>query len=147
MTKNSVILDCIHLGASGYIQKDMDGTGLFRSALDTIFRGAVFLPAGILGRESISPTVTKSTAATTLDEIGVKGRALEALYYICQGLPNAVIAHEMGVAEHTVANEYNPKLFKAFRATSRARLIVEVARRGIIPPQPARGKSTAAGSL
>ena len=68
-----------------------------------------------------------------LAEIGVKGRALEALHYICQGYSNAVIAHKMGVAESTVANEYNSKLFKQFHVANRAGLIVEVARRGLIP--------------
>jgi two-component system, NarL family, nitrate/nitrite response regulator NarL len=139
--EEAVILDCIHLGASGYIQKDMDTTGLFRNALDTIFQGAIFLPAGILGRESHSSATAKPASTTTLAEIGVRGRAVEVLYYICQGLPNALIAQEMGVTEHTVANEYNSKLFRLFRVTNRARLIVEVARRGIIPPQPVRGIS------
>jgi two-component system, NarL family, nitrate/nitrite response regulator NarL len=132
----AIILDCIRLGASGYIQKNMDTTGLFRSALDTIFQGAIFLPAALLGMRNHSSVTATSAPATTLADIGVKGRALEALYYICQGLPNALIAHEMGVTEHTVANEYNTKLFKLFRVTNRARLIVEVARRGIIPPEP-----------
>ncbi len=35
-----------------------------------------------------------SSGAEALAEIGVKGRASEALYYICQGFSNAVIAHK-----------------------------------------------------
>ncbi len=134
--EESVVLNCIRLGASGYIPKDMDANGVFRRALDTVFQGGVFLPAGILGRGGFSPRPVTSAGPNSLAEIGVKGRALEALYYICQGFSNAVIAHKMGVAESTVANEYNSKLFKQFHVASRASLIVEVARRGIIVAPP-----------
>jgi two-component system nitrate/nitrite response regulator NarL len=146
-TEETTVLDCIRLGASGYILKEMDGNGIFRRALDTVFQGGVFLPAEILGRGGVSPRAGNDGAAS-LAEIGVKGRALEALYYICQGFSNAVIAHKMGVAESTLANEYNSKLFKIFRVANRASLIVEVARRGIIPPPPDRLHllSTADGS-
>jgi two-component system, NarL family, nitrate/nitrite response regulator NarL len=148
LADESTVLNCIRLGASGYILKDMDSDGLFRRALDTVFQGGVFLPAEILGRGGFSPRAVTSGGATSLAEIGVKGRALEALYYICQGYSNAVIAHKMGVAESTVANEYNSRLFKQFRVSNRASLIVEVARRGIIPPPPDRVTpgNTAGGS-
>jgi len=136
--EESIVLDCIRQGASGYILKDMDNDGVFRRALDTVFQGGVFLPAGILGRGGFSPHRVMSGGAASLTEIGVRGRALEALYYICQGFSNAVIAHKMGVAESTLANEYNSKLFKLFHVANRASLIVEVARRGIIPPPPDR---------
>ena len=135
-TEESIVLNCLRLGASGFIPKDMNSNGVFRRALDTVFQGGVFLPAGILGRGGFSPRLVTSGGPSSLAEIGVKGRALEALYYICQGYSNAVIAHKMGVAESTIANEYNSKLFKQFHVANRASLIVEVARRGIIPPRP-----------
>lgn len=135
--EESIVLNCLRLGASGYITKGTNSDGLFRRALDTVFQGGVFLPAGILGRRDSTPRPSTAAEGASLDDIALKGRPLEALYYICQGYPNAVIAHRMGVAEGTVANEYNTKLFKLFRVANRASLIVEVARRGIIPPLPA----------
>ena len=129
----AVVINALRMGASGYILKDMDGEGLFRRALDTVFQGGVFLPAGVLGREEASPA---PGAPVSLEIIGVKGRALEVLYYICQGLPNQLIAEKMNLAESTVANDYNTRLFRQFRVASRAALIVEVSRRGIIPPPP-----------
>jgi two-component system nitrate/nitrite response regulator NarL len=133
------VLNALRAGASGYIVKDMDGDGLFRRALDTVFQGGVFLPAGIFGRED----ATVAAAPASLETIGVKGRALEVLYYICQGFSNQLIAEKMNLAESTVANDYNTRLFRQFRVASRAALIVEVARRGIIPPPPpTRGGST-----
>jgi two-component system, NarL family, nitrate/nitrite response regulator NarL len=126
------VLNALRMGASGYIVKDMDGDGLFRRALDTVFQGGVFLPADIFGRED----ATAAAAPASLDTIGVKGRALEVLYSICQGFSNQLIAEKMNLAESTVANDYNTRLFRQFRVASRAALIVEVARRGIIPPPP-----------
>jgi DNA-binding NarL/FixJ family response regulator len=143
-SEESVVLECIRLGACGYILKDMDSDGVFRRALDTVFQGGVFLPAGTLGRSGSSgssPHRVLSGGVASLAEMGVKGRASEALYYICQGFSNAVIAHKMGVAESTLANEYNSKLFKLFHVANRASLIVDVARRGIIPPPPERMNS------
>ncbi len=134
----AIVLDCIRFGASGYIVKDMDSDGLFRLALETVFQGGIFLPPGVLGRGGLAPRTHPTDSSSALAEIGVRGRPQEALYYICQGYSNAVIAHKMGVAESTVANEYNSKLFKQFHVATRASLIVEVARRGIIPPPPSR---------
>jgi two-component system nitrate/nitrite response regulator NarL len=139
----ATVMNSIRLGACGYIVKDMDSEGLFGRALDTVFQGGVFLPASILGRGGFSPTQTVPAASNLLEELGVRGRMLEALFYICQGHSNAMIAYKMGVAESTVANEYNSKLFRKFRVTNRASLIVEVSRRGIVPPQPSEALSRA----
>jgi two-component system nitrate/nitrite response regulator NarL len=146
--EEAVVMDCLRLGASGYILKDMDGDGLFRRAVDTVFQGGIFLPANITGAGGISDRSTPADSLAAFDEIGVRGRPLEALYYICQGLSNQLIAYQMGVAESTVANDYNTRLFRQFRVTNRASLIVEVSRRGLSPPLPVhvRERSRVAGS-
>jgi two-component system nitrate/nitrite response regulator NarL len=133
---NATVMDCLQLGASGYIVKDMDGDGLFRQALDAVLRGEIFLPAG-LGRAA-EPTAHSSTdpAGNSLETMGIRGRAVEVLYYLCQGYSNQLIAHKMGVSERTIANDYNTRLFRQFRVTNRAALIVEVSRRGLAPPAP-----------
>jgi len=144
--EEAMVMEALRVGASGYILKDMDGEGLFRRALDTVFQGGIFLPANVTGRVGSSPRTAAVPSLASLDEIGVKGRALEVLYYICQGFSNQLIAHKMGVTESTVANDYNTRLFRQFRVTNRASLIVEVSRRGIPPPPPGRAdqKNTAA---
>ena len=68
--------------------------------------------------------------------IGVTGRALEVLYYLCQGLPNTAIANRMRIEEATVRKDYVPKLFKLFRVTRRTELLVEISRRGLSIPAP-----------
>jgi len=132
-----IVIECLNEGASGYILKDMDSEGLFRRALDTVFQGSVFLPANVLGRGGFTPAPqAASPAAMGAEALGVSGRALEALYYVCQGLPNKSIARNMGIEEGTVRKDYLPRLFRQFKVARRTELLIEVSRRGIVIPPP-----------
>jgi DNA-binding NarL/FixJ family response regulator len=144
----AMVGDCLRLGANGYIPKDTTDEGLFRRALDTVLSGGVFLPAS-LGQPVVQATPISagtSESGSELAALGVRGRAIEALYYLCQGYSNQLIAHRMGVAEATIANDYNTRMFRLFGVSNRAALIVEVARRGLtLPPPPATATPHGAG--
>ncbi|WP_162806638.1 response regulator [Sphingosinicella terrae] len=131
-----VVMECLREGASGYIVKDMESDGLFRRALDTVFQGSVFLPANVIGRGGFSPTPPSTQAPVTAESLGISGRALEALYWVCQGLPNKAIARHMGIEEGTVRKDYLPRLFRIFKVVRRTELLIEVSRRGIHVPRP-----------
>jgi len=131
-----LVMACLAEGASGYIVKDMDSDGLFRRALDTVFSGSIFLPATVIGRGGFSPVLTAAPAPVSAESLGVTGRALEALYWVCQGLPNKLIARNMGIEEGTVRKDYLPKLFRIFHVVRRTELMIEVSRRGIAVPNP-----------
>jgi two-component system nitrate/nitrite response regulator NarL len=133
---NATVMDCLRLGASGYIVKDMDGDGLFRQALDAVLRGEIFLPPGLASAAQTPGKSATAPAGDSLEALGIRGRAVEVLYYLCQGYSNQLIARKMGVSERTIANDYNTRLFSQFRVTNRASLIVEVSRRGLAPPAP-----------
>jgi two-component system nitrate/nitrite response regulator NarL len=129
-----IVMECIAAGASGYILKDMESDGVFRRALDTILQGVIFLPANVIGRGNSSlPNAGVPIAAESL---GVHGRALEVLYYLCQGLQNKEIADKMKIEESTVRKDYVPKLFRLFQVARRIELLIEVSRRGIVIPTP-----------
>lgn len=146
--EKDLVMTCIEAGASGYILKDMDSEGLFRRALDTVFQGNIFLPASVIGRGGFSPAPSIAPSSRSAESIGVTGRALEVLYYICQGLPNKGIASRMGIEEATVRKDYVPKLFKLFRVTRRTELLVEISRRGLSIPMPAPARApVSSGSL
>jgi two-component system, NarL family, nitrate/nitrite response regulator NarL len=134
--EKDLVMTCIEAGASGYILKDMDSEGLFRRALDTVFQGNIFLPATVIGRGGFSPAPSVAPPSISAESIGVTGRSLEVLYYLCQGLPNKAIANRMGIEEATVRKDYVPKLFKLFRVTRRTELLVEISRRGLSVPTP-----------
>jgi two-component system nitrate/nitrite response regulator NarL len=131
-----LIMKCIDAGASGYILKDMESDGLFRRALDTIFQGGVFLPASALGKGGFTPSSNAIPPAIPVDSLGLPNRAIEALYYLCQGLANKTIAHKMGIAESTVRQDYMTTLFRFFGVARRTQLMVEISRRGIVIPPP-----------
>ncbi len=141
--EKEVVLACLNEGASGYIVKDMDSDGLFRRALDTVFQGSIFLPASVIGRGGFSPAQPAAPAVVSPEAIGVTGRSLEVLYYVCQGLPNKAIARHMGIEEGTVRKDYLPKLFRIFNVVRRTELLIEVSRRGIAIPAPAQLAGTA----
>jgi two-component system nitrate/nitrite response regulator NarL len=136
-SEKEVVMACLNEGASGYILKDMDSEGLFRRALDTVFQGSIFLPANVIGRGGFSPAPASAPAPVQAESLGIGGRSLEVLYYVCQGLPNKSIARNMGIEEGTVRKDYLPRLFRLFKVARRTELLVEVARRGIVIPQPA----------
>jgi two-component system nitrate/nitrite response regulator NarL len=133
----ALVIACLEAGASGYIMKDMDPNGIFERALDSLFMGVVFLPASALGKGGHSPPQISNPVLDTPESLGISGRRLEALYYLCQGLPNKSIARRMGIAEGTIQKDYNPALFRAFGVARRTELILEVARRGFVIPEPA----------
>lgn len=131
-----LVMECLAEGASGYIVKDMESDGLFRRALDTVFSGSIFLPATVIGRGGFTPAQAAAPVPIPVESLGVNGRTLEALYYVCQGLPNKLIARHMGIEEGTVRKDYLPKLFRIFHVVRRTELMIEVSRRGISVPNP-----------
>ena len=135
--EKELVMECLQEGASGYILKDMDGEGLFRRALDTVFQGSIFLPANVIGRGGFTPEPAAAPAPVPAETLGVSGRSLEVLYYVCQGLPNKSIARNMGIEEGTVRKDYLPRLFRLFKVARRTELLVEMSRRGIVIPPPA----------
>lgn len=134
--EKDLVMACLADGASGYIVKDMESDGLFRRALDTVFSGSIFLPATVIGRGGFSPAQPAAPMRVLPESLGITGRTLEALYYVCQGLPNKLIARNMGIEEGTVRKDYLPKLFRIFHVVRRTELMIEVSRRGIAVPKP-----------
>ncbi|HEX8957979.1 MAG TPA: response regulator transcription factor [Burkholderiaceae bacterium] len=133
--ERDVVLECINLGACGYIHKDMSDDKVFREALATVLQGGIFLPPILGGSPPGLPADPGKNGADPLAELGVTGRSVEVLHYICQGLPNKAIARKMDVEEGTIRKDYVPKLFKIFRVARRTELLIEVARRGIKLPR------------
>ncbi len=135
--ERTLVLDSLNAGACGYIPKDMRSDGLFQRALDTVFQGGIFVPVTAMARDGVSAPAVPPRPSVSAQSLGVSGRCLEVLYYLCQGLPNKAIASKMGVEEGTIRKDYVPKLFRLFQVTRRTDLLVEVSRRGvIIPPLP-----------
>lgn len=130
--ERELAMECISAGACGYINKDMSDDEVFRDALNTALRGGIFMPAALVGRAESSKGAAGSEIS--LSAMGVSGRCVEVLSYICQGLPNKAIAKKMNVEEGTIRKDYVPKLFRIFKVARRTELLIEVARLGIQLP-------------
>jgi two-component system nitrate/nitrite response regulator NarL len=135
-SERELVMECIDAGASGYILKDLESGSVFRRALDSVFQGSIFLPTSVLGRGGFTPTSRAAPAPISVESLGVKGRAMEVLYYLCQGMPNKTIANKMGIEEATVRKDYVSKLLERFGVARRTELIVEISRRGVVVPKP-----------
>ncbi len=130
----ATIMDCLAAGASGFIPKAAEGEGVFRRAIDTVFQGGIYLPSSALGKGGYAPLA----APVAAEAAGVTGRQLEVLYYLCQGLQYKVIAWKMDISEHTVRKDYVTALLRKFNVPNRVELMLEISRRRIVIPRPAR---------
>lgn len=133
----ATVRKCLQEGASGYIQKDTNPDNLFRRALDTVFQDRIFLPPSVIRRRRDAPQDANAGGGPSHHDIALTVRQREALYYLYQGFSNKVIAYKMGVSESTVANEYNTKLFKIFKVSSRTKLMAKIAELGLQIRKPA----------
>jgi two-component system nitrate/nitrite response regulator NarL len=125
-----LVLQCISAGAFGYIPKAMEGDGVLREAFETVLQGRVFLPAFVF---DYCPDAGASPQS--IETLGLNGRSLEVLYYLCQGDVNKTIAKRMQLAEGTV-KDYVSLLLKQFKVKNRTQLLVEIARLGVVVPKP-----------
>jgi two-component system nitrate/nitrite response regulator NarL len=127
----ATVMRCLAAGALGYISKAMDGDGILREALDTVLHGRVFLPAYMMGVSAGATVISK-----TPESVGIKGKALDVLYYLCQGYSNQEIADRLCLAENTVRKDYVSSLLRSFKVKSRIQLLIEISRQGIIIGKP-----------
>lgn len=132
--EKDVVLECLNAGACGFIPKDMSNDGVFRNALDTVFHGGIFLPEPVTGHGLDLSKMAPTTPAITPESIGVSGRCVEVLVYLCQGMANKAIARKMSIEEGTIRKDYVPKLFRIFKVARRTELLLEVSRRRIKLP-------------
>jgi len=107
---------------------------VFRLALDTVFQGGIFLPKHISDSETYAPHSIITRNLVTPESLGISGKSLEVLCYLCQGLSNKSIARKMNVEEGTIRKDYVPKLFRIFKVARRTELLIQVSRIGVKLP-------------
>lgn len=123
------VLECIGLGASGYIAKASEDSQVFEKAIQAVLDGSVYLPAAMLQR---MPPSRSGAASPQLS-----ARQAEVLYHLCQGLSNKAIASRMGIGEGTVRKSYVSELLRLFGVSRRTELMIEVSRRRLrLAPPP-----------
>lgn len=134
-TSKELILECLNMGACGFISKYCDIDGVFQHAIQTILDGGLYIPLTRQMGEIELEISHKAIEKNELSDFGVSGRSIQVLSYLCKGYPNKTIARKMNVEEGTIRKDYVPKLFRAFKVTRRIELLIEVSRLGISVPE------------
>ena len=104
----------IELGAAGFVPKRYSSEAML-SALDKVLKGGIFLPpdmpSGLASSLSSGPSTARSGSARPLVEAeqhlctpvsGLTPRQVDVYRAAARGLPNKLIARELGIAEATV---------------------------------------------
>jgi DNA-binding NarL/FixJ family response regulator len=118
------VLPAVRAGAAGYLLKDVEPQELAR-AIRTVHAGEALLSPAVTARllEHVSE---RERAAPTLTE-----RELEVLALLARGLPNKVIARELGVAEKT-AKTHVANILRKLGCTDRTQAAVYAVRSGLV---------------
>jgi DNA-binding NarL/FixJ family response regulator len=121
------IFPAVRAGAAGYLLKDVEPAELVR-AIRTAHEGEAVLHPAVAARlmEEFSSDDVRGVA-----ESGLTGREQEVLELIGRGLPNKLIARELGIAEKTVKTHVSAILAK-LGVTDRTQAALYAVRNGLV---------------
>ena len=120
------LLPAVRAGAAGYLLKDVEPEELVR-AIRTVNAGEALLHPAVTARV-MRELSEREPAAAQLDG-GLTPREREVLELVARGLPNKLIARELGVAEKTVKAHVSSILAK-LGVSDRTQAAVLAVRRG-----------------
>jgi DNA-binding NarL/FixJ family response regulator len=103
-TDTGTIRQTIDTGAAGFIPK-RHTSELMLNALDIVVRGGIYLPPEVLGpqhRNSVARRAPGALVDPGQRFAGMTPRQVEVYLAAARGLPNKLIARELGIAESTV---------------------------------------------
>ncbi len=124
------VLDAINRGAMGFIPKSSDGIQL-KNALRLVLAKSVYVPlsalAAPLGASGAPPKPAIEGRGNALRDLGMSAREIEVLALVVQGLPNKLIARQLGIAEPTVKSHVAAGL-RALNVDNRTQAVLAVAR-------------------
>lgn len=100
----AVVRALIELGVAGFIPKS-DSSAVILQAVRLVLAGGTYAPLRLLARDA-APVAANATAAhpgTAVPTVsGLTARQQEVLALLARGLPNKLIARELGLSESTV---------------------------------------------
>ena len=91
----------IDLGIAGFIPKS-DSSAVILQAVRLVLAGGTYAPLRFLASGPGAPAVEARTADRVPTVPGLTGRQREVLALLARGLPNKLIARELGLSESTV---------------------------------------------
>ena len=139
--RHSDVIKSIDLGAMGFVPKRASNDTLFE-ALNMVMSGGIYIPPMTLGSEPSAgkpagdtvPSVLRvvreqsqeyQTPAAPLAEIGLTPRQTDVLALLLKGLPNKLIARELGLSVETV-KDHVAAVLRALNVSSRTQAVLAV---------------------
>jgi len=140
--RHSDVIKSIDLGAMGFVPKRASNDTLFE-ALNMVMSGGIYIPPMTLGSEPSAkpegdtvPSVLRvvreqsesqdyQTATAPLAEIGLTPRQTDVLALLLKGLPNKLIARELGLSVETV-KDHVAAVLRALNVSSRTQAVLAV---------------------
>ena len=132
----SDVIRAIDLGAMGFVPKRIS-TDMLSSALKLVMSGGIYVPPmAMSGTESLpakaeqaparqEPAAAAFQTPASLDGLGLTPRQTDVLALLLQGLPNKLIARELGVSVDTV-KDHVAAVLKALGVNSRTQAVLAV---------------------
>jgi two-component system, NarL family, response regulator LiaR len=103
------VLPAVRAGAAGYLLKDVEPDELVR-AIHTVNAGEALLHPAVTAR--VMRELTEGESAAAEPDGRLTAREREVLALVARGLPNKLIARELGIAEKTVKTHVSSILAK-----------------------------------
>ena len=134
-----IVQRTIEIGVSGYIPKS-SSNDLMLSAIHLVLAGGVYIPKALLDEVSVAPEMALDFQ--DLKEVGqdinskdknkkLTPRQIDVVRGIAKGLPNKLIAYELGLTEGTV-KVHITVILKTLGVSNRTGAVIEAVKKGYI---------------
>jgi two-component system, NarL family, response regulator YdfI len=120
-----LVSSALRAGIRGVISREAT-TDEIESALQAAYAGLAVLPAGSM--PELLP-VARATAEALAEPLS--DRELEVLDLLAEGLSNKLVAHRLGISEHTVKTHVT-SIFGKLGVASRTEAVSQAIRRGLV---------------
>ena len=143
---SSLILQCLRLGARGYLPKTMTGDAV-RRALALILADEIYVPPlivaqygsasppGLVQAGGVNQPVPSHPPAVDPRSLGFTDRQASVLRLVLRGLPNKLICREMNLAEGTIKVHVSAVL-RLLGVRNRTHAIIAARELGLIGGEP-----------
>jgi len=134
-----IVQKTIEIGVSGYIPKSSPNE-LMLSAINLVLAGGVYIPKELLDETTsdneLNQGIQSLKDVSLLSDITSKEkrltpRQIDVIKGIAKGLPNKLIAYELGLTEGTV-KVHMTVILKTLGVTNRTAAVMEAVKRGYI---------------
>ena len=126
----TLVRSAIDAGAVGFIPKESP-PDVLQQALNKITEGGIYLPSALLAASSAPPQRQDAQPKAIVDVFpALTQRQADVLAAMLRGLPNKLIARQLGISDATVKTHLSA-IFRELSVQSRTEAVYVAARQGV----------------